>query len=169
MNFVRYEALAQILGMIGVIASLVFVGIQIKQSRDIALADIYQQRSAMQLDLALSHYSPEQVAVVIGKMISDRTTITKEDYYVIGAVMSASYVYYENIHFQHQLGMITEEEWVATKKLMLNDLAGAPCALRMWETERGLVRESFASEVDNLLLQLKLPPCDIPWLQGPSP
>jgi len=169
MTFLRYEALAQILGMIGVIASLVFVGIQIKQSRDIALADIYQQRTSMQLDIVLAQYSPEQVAVVIGKGMGDRTTITKEDYYVIVQMLNAGFIYYENIHFQYQLGMITEEEWFATKKLMSDDLAEAPCASWYWERSRGLVRESFALEVDNLLAQLKLPPCDIPALQRPSP
>ena len=169
MKFLRYEALAQILGMIGVIASLVFVGIQIKQSRDIALADIYQQRSSMQLDMMLSGYSPEQVAVVIGKVMGDRTTITKEDYYVIVQMLNASFVYYENIHFQYQLGLITEEEWFATKKLISNDLAEAPCAPLYWEWSRGAMRESFASEVDNLLAQLKPAPCEIPALQRPSP
>jgi len=107
--------------------------------------------------------------VVIGKLIGDRTTITKEDYYVIVQMLNASFIYYENIHFQYQLGMISEEEWVAAKKLISYDLAEAPCASRYWEKGRGTMRESFASEVDNLLAQLKLAPCDIPALQRPSP
>lgn len=38
----QYEDIARLLGVLGVIGSLVFVGYEIKQSRDIALADVYQ-------------------------------------------------------------------------------------------------------------------------------
>jgi hypothetical protein len=38
MKFLQYEVLAQILGTLGVIASLLFFGFEIKQSRDIAMA-----------------------------------------------------------------------------------------------------------------------------------
>jgi hypothetical protein len=48
----RIGAVPELLGMTGVIASLIFVGLEIKQSRDIAVADIYQQRSAMWIDIA---------------------------------------------------------------------------------------------------------------------
>ena len=43
----------QFLASIGVILSLIFIGVQIQQSREIAIADIYQQRTA----LLLQHFS----------------------------------------------------------------------------------------------------------------
>jgi len=43
----------QFLASVGVILSLIFVGVQIQQSREIAIADIYQQRTA----LLLQHFS----------------------------------------------------------------------------------------------------------------
>ena len=46
MNSARINDSLQIIGLFGVIASLVFVGLQLKQSHEIALAEIYQARTA---------------------------------------------------------------------------------------------------------------------------
>ena len=43
MKILRYQVLVQILGALAVSASLLFVGFELKQSRDIAIADIFQQ------------------------------------------------------------------------------------------------------------------------------
>ena len=44
----------QVLGMFGVIASLVFVGLQMKQTHDIALSNIYQTRSNATVEQAMA-------------------------------------------------------------------------------------------------------------------
>ena len=43
----------QLAASVGVILSLIFVGLEIKQSREIAIADIYQQRTAILIDEGL--------------------------------------------------------------------------------------------------------------------
>ena len=60
MKIFSYEVLAQALGVPGICASLLFVGYEIKQSKDIAIADIYQQRATMWKDIEMGFYSPEQ-------------------------------------------------------------------------------------------------------------
>ena len=50
----------QILGLAGLIASLLFVGLELQQSREIAIADIYQQRAALVIQVQTSMFSPEQ-------------------------------------------------------------------------------------------------------------
>ena len=79
MKIIRTDVIAQLLGILGVIASLLFVGFEIKQSRDIAIADIYQQRSSMALDIALSKYSPEQVAKAMSTVRDDPLKMTEHD------------------------------------------------------------------------------------------
>jgi hypothetical protein len=169
MKFVRYEVFVQILGMFGVIASLLFVGFEIKQSRDIAIADIYQQRTSMALDIALNRYSPEQVAEVTNMLIDDPQKMTRQDVQLLSDIMAANFIYYENLHFQYQLGMIGEEEWNASKKLISVGFLLAPCSPVWWGQVKETWRESFASEVDSLLLQLEMAPCTVPVWQQEQP
>jgi hypothetical protein len=153
----------QLLGIIGVIISLIFVGLQIKQSGDIATADIYQQRSAMWIDIALSKYSPEQYEAVITKRGSENSTLTEADIAVLGNLAAARFTYYENIHFQYQLGMINEEEWRATQRVISSDFL-KPCLSSYWRETKRYWRESFVSDIDTLQQQLDIPTCDIPDL-----
>ena len=169
MKLVRFDVIAQLLGMLGVIASLLFVGFEIKQSRDIAMADIYQQRSAMALDIALSKYSPEQAGKVMNTAREDRLKLTKQDTQVLSFILEASFIYYENVHFQYQLSLIGEEEWAASKKLISRGFEVAPCSPVWWSHTKETWRESFASEVDGLLEQLDLAPCNVPVWQQEQP
>lgn len=169
MKFIRYDVIAQLLGILGVIASLLFVGFEIKQSRDIAIADIYQQRSSMALDIALSKYSPEQVANVMSTVRDDRLKMTQQDVLVLSDILEASFIYYENVHFQYQLGMIGEEEWAASKRLISRGFELAPCSRVWWRQTKETWRESFASEIGSLLEQLDMAPCTVPvWQQEQS-
>ena len=169
MKFIRYDVVAQLLGILGVIASLLFVGFEIKQSRDIAMADIYQQRSAMALDIALSKYSAEQVAKAMSTVRDDPLKTTQEDALVFSELLVANFIYYENVHFQYQLSLIGEEEWAASKRLISRGFEVAPCSPVWWSHTKETWRESFASEVDGLLEQLDLAPCNVPVWQQEQP
>lgn len=154
----RFEALLQFLGMLGVIASLVFVGFEIKQSRDIALADIYQQRSAMWMEMQLSRLPPEQYRIAYNKVQRDPTTLTAEDIGIFEDMFYAKLTLYENLHFQYQLGLITDEEWAAAVANIRSDFS-LPCRTRWWQEDRHNWRTSFADNVDRLLIKLAPGPC----------
>ena len=159
MKFIRYEIIVQILGMAGVIGSLLFVGYEIKQSRDIAMADIYQQRTAMWLEIALSRYSPEQYRMAMNKALYNLKTMTKEDEDVLRDSMYARFSFYENLHFQHQLGLISDEEWGATIVNISDDIS-EPC-FNFWNAnERKFWRPSFANEIDFLKSKLTTAECE---------
>jgi len=159
----RIGAVLEVLGMTGVIASLIFVGLEIKQSRDIAVADIYQQRSAMWIDIALSKYSPEQYETVVDKFSEENFQLTDFDVELLRNLLAARFTYYENLHFQNQLGMTPKEEWENVKVNILGDLS-KPCVPGWWRSMSKFWRASFASEVDALLNQLQSQTCDIPEL-----
>jgi hypothetical protein len=51
MNSSKINDWLQVVGLFGVIASLVFVGLQMRQDREIALSEAYQDRTAISLSL----------------------------------------------------------------------------------------------------------------------
>ena len=155
-----FERWAQAFGFLGVIASLLFVGLEIKQSRDIAHAEIYQHRASMLLDKNLGLVSPEQIEVTLSKIYDGEAELTQFDAVVLDSVMERDFIYFENVHFQYQLGMISEEEWSSTRKLVQFGFL-RPCAAPWWERTKGLWRNSFVAEVDSLIPQVDLSPCKL--------
>ena len=47
----RWKDLAELVGIFAIVASLIFVGVELQQTRKIAIADVYQQRAAMNIEL----------------------------------------------------------------------------------------------------------------------
>ena len=158
MKIISYQVLAQIFGALAICASLLFVGYEIKQSRDIAIADIYQQRAALWKDIEMGLYSPEQFESAYKKIWAENVTLTRFDMFVLSNAASVRFNYYENVHFQNQLGMIGEEEWNTTKLNIPLEFY-FPCSASYWERARGFWRPSFAAEVDKLIPKTGIPPC----------
>ena len=59
----------QVVGVFGVILSLIFVGLEIQQSREIAIADIHQQKAAMAIQVQQGFVSVDRYNVAIEKAL----------------------------------------------------------------------------------------------------
>ena len=120
----------QAVGMAAVIASLIFVGLQLKQSQEIAIAAQYQAR----LDAASGHYTAilqsDAGLRVIGADImvdiaSDEAAppefkawaasqpVEELAFRAIGATLLLKS--HDNVYFQYQSGFLSEEAWEALR------------------------------------------------------
>jgi len=109
----------QVIGIFAVVVSLVFVGFQLKQSQDIAIAGQNQERQSVafdyyswqgQIDELVDHYGArhrEHLNDSIGteNSRSDRSI----GFSYIKSRMRLSI--YDNNHFQFESGFMTEESW----------------------------------------------------------
>lgn len=145
-----YQWFAQMGAALGVIASLVLVAYELKQSQKVATADIYQQRSAMALAQLTSLYSPELLQQAHHRATYEPDAITITDLVMLRYELQALLIYFENEHFQYQIGMLSEEEWSAAKGLLVFELDN-PCKLRVWRTSAEAWRDSFAAEVNAIV------------------
>jgi hypothetical protein len=108
----RINEWLQVVGMFGVIGSLIFVGLQMKQTQQIALSGTYQSRSNATVDSLVAVIgSPEFLSAnaKIYKNKSDELTMQEAiawEYY-LGAEMTL----FENNHQQYELGFLSEEHW----------------------------------------------------------
>ena len=139
----------QFLASVGVILSLIFVGVQVQQSREIAIADIYQQRTA----LLLQHFSfAVPTETEFRAWMKDRAgePLNPDEKYALTNRYAARIAYWENNHFQYQIGLLPEEQWEASKN-SIRGQANRQAFLDTWEQERFQLRRSFADEIDGLL------------------
>ncbi len=149
MNSSKLNDWLQIFASVGVILSLIFVGFQIQQSREIAIADIYQQRTALLLQQIAFSTPPEEVLQALNKEWADES-LSRSDEWVLYMSTASRLAYWENNHFQYQLGLLSEEQWEASRNA-IRDVSTNPRFLKTWELEHDIVRKSFAEAVDEIL------------------
>jgi len=139
----------QILGFAGLIASLVFVGLELRQSREIAIADVYQQRAAMLIDVHSITLSSELLYDVYNKASSGEP-LNSGDQILMATGLTPIFTYWENNHFQYEMGLLSEEQWVSSRNAM-EAVLQRPDVKLWWQSERSEMRKTFADIVDELL------------------
>lgn len=102
----------QVAGLFGVIASLIFVGFQMKQSHEIALSATYQARAQMSVETNLvSSSSPEFTSATAKLYQGEIDKITPQEFVALEYNFAAAVSMWENQHFQYLSGFLPEEHW----------------------------------------------------------
>jgi len=141
----------QLAASVGVILSLVFVGLEIQQSREIAIADIYQQKTAILIQ-QLSFGMPAERVFEAGRKSRLGEDLSADDEWAIYISLAARIAYWENNHFQYQMGLMPEEQWQASRNSIARRAKVDPNFIVAWARERAVVRRSFAEMVDQILM-----------------
>lgn len=102
----------QVVGMFGVIASLIFVGMQMKQTHEIALSSTYQARSDAAMEFLVSGVDSLTLLSAYAKTYSGRSgDLTMQEAIAMELYLGANMVQFENNHLQYKMGFLSEEHW----------------------------------------------------------
>jgi hypothetical protein len=144
----------QVVGLFGVIGSLLFVGLQMKQEHEIALSQIYQARSDTTVEqLRGLADNPIMLSAIAKRRRGDPDSLTVEEQLAMAFNGQAALMIYEAIHYQYQNGFIDEEHWSRTKTKIKNALVVSN--LRpVFESSRDEWRDSFAVILDGLIAEI---------------
>ena len=154
----------QVVGIFALVASLVFVGLQLRQEREIALGAQFQQRVNAALDLWISNDDSEYDILHYGNSFID-----DPDYDgVLGdaatpelfghAYISARKVFLllENHHYQYTSGFYDEATWETFRRHTENYLAGNRFARAMVRHHTWLFHPDFLELCEQILAELDL-------------
>lgn len=97
----------QVVGIFALVASLIFVGMQMKQTHEIALANQFQARTAEFLAMSRTGVEVNWTYPSLRPFVTDQ--ISAAD--LSGAVWA--WAIFDNHHFQYESGFLTEEAWQA--------------------------------------------------------
>ncbi len=115
MDIAKINDWLQVVGIFGVIASLVFVGMQMKQTHEIALANTYNDRAAQTVDAESASLGTPQYFSGMAKIYSSRRDeLTAEEYIALESEFTAFITIFENSHFQYEMGFLPEDHWQKT-------------------------------------------------------
>ena len=114
-NLEKFSSFFQLVGVIGVIASLIFVGLELRQTQKISMANTQQERNSALYNIfntfTLTDTDWQSIAFENNtKYEFTKDEIARRNLYHI------SWFFYENDFFQYKQGLVTEEVWTAKKK-----------------------------------------------------
>ncbi len=166
----KVNLLVQMVGMVAVVCSLVFVGLQLRQSQKIALAAQYQAR----MDAASSHYtsilqSPTALKVIGTDVQADmlakdelsleikewvqQQPVEELGFRTVGAIILLKN--HDNVYMQYQSGFLSEEAWIplrAQLKLALADERS--WTLGLYLENKDIWRVSYRELIEELMKEL---------------
>ena len=118
MKKVSLDTWIQLLGMVGLLGGLIFVGLELRQTQRIALAEMEQRRSEQTTNRALAFLEGEvetwaKVQGVPLSELSPKERMVREMHWSWAAQMQ------QNTLFQYQEGFISESQWDVIAEIIL--------------------------------------------------
>ena len=109
----------QVVGLFAVVLSLIFVGFQLKQSQDIAVAGQNQERQSVVNDYYAALIQKDEIVDYYGARHREHLEVNVDtERPRSDRMIGLSYIrtrmrlsIYDNNHFQYQLGFMTVESW----------------------------------------------------------
>ena len=163
MSIMELGALGEVLGSIAVLATLVYLSVQIRQNtrvmnegRKLALAQTYQVRSdALQMMLVHAADS-EHIGPIISKLtgagspedVSALEQLSNVERQRFRLWQIAQETHWDNMFFQYQQGFIDEEYYRDSFRTRVKRLAPTWRALKV-----AGARQSFNAEIDSILTE----------------
>ncbi len=112
MNSQRLNDWLQIVGLFGVIGSLIFVGLQLNQTQAIAESQTYQNRTATIVELNVGAMSsPEFLSGVSKIYVNKLDELTMQEAIALEWWFGTNLAVYENNLLQLHSGFLTPEHW----------------------------------------------------------
>lgn len=158
MDFAKMNDWLQVIGMFGVIASLMFVGLQMKQTHEIALSNTYQARAHASVERNMAAITSPVLLSAEAKIWIGRTDkLTAHEIVALAHNFYADMDTYENNHYQFESGFLSEEHW-HQNLLDLRCIFTNPVYQEMWTSEN--YRESFSELIQGMISDLREEPSD---------
>jgi hypothetical protein len=144
----------QVVGIFALVASLVFVGLQMKQSHDIALSVAYQSRAATGIDMTSARAANEKgLAAWYANDAASIDDLSAEEVRA-GTMLAAGFrIAIDNALYQNENGFVSDEFWAAVRE----DMKGSMRLLFLrhyFESRRHLMRPSYKAVVDEIIKEL---------------
>jgi hypothetical protein len=164
----NWRDLTEIVGFVSIVGGLIFVGLQLRQSQEIAIASQYQERASTAVDYYSSQMQNERAlvskAAEIAAAVKSGTASPALQAFVenrspesIGMWFYQRRVFFvmlDNFHFQYRSGFMADESWDAFLRQLRAELADHATAAyyRDYGTNS---RESFEELCELILKEIE--------------
>ena len=159
MNWDAIGAIAELLGAVGVIASLVYLAGQIRQSREqmeqntrAMRASAYQEFTGQLHSTMMSAGENPQREHAVMKGWADFSGLSEEDAFRFTLWMTGVVHAFENAHYQYRMGMLDEDRW-QKHYADVRSIFQFPGVAQWWRAGPPNVSPEFVALVEEILAE----------------
>ena len=149
MSIMELGALGEFVGAFAVVATLIYLAYQIRQSRALLLSNAYQARTDAVTSVYLAMAQDASLVNLLGRANSGED-LSDDEQLRCATFVSIAFRNFENNHFQHQLGLLTEEHFEASEVALRGIFTSMPIYLQEWSVQKIQYRKSYVEWVDSL-------------------
>ena len=111
-----WKSIAELIGIAAIVASLIFVGLQMRQSHDIALSQTHSARSGTVIEQIMSVAENQYYLSALAKRAAGKPDeITPIEHQALLQVANAAMFSIEDAFYQHRKGFLPDERWNASR------------------------------------------------------
>ena len=148
MNWDQLGAIGELVSGIAVLATLLYLAVQIRQAKHLMLSNAHQTRTDRNILLTRFMANDEQsLKRSIGQLELDELSELEKQRAVYAFSMTMRH--FEDMHYQRQLGVVDEETWDANLR-GAKQLVSTDTGAELWAMSRHMFRASFALVIDEL-------------------
>ena len=170
MNRANWKDGAELIGIGAIVLSLIFVGFQLKQSQEIAIAAQYQARLDTQVGILAAYVQSDVALRVVGerirssplpdgidqvkwKKLHDDTPVEVIGFHYLSSVIQLRS--FDNMYFQYQSGFLSQEAWLAFRVSLVRALSRDPSYVRVtYLRTKEENRPAFRAEVEREIAEI---------------
>ena len=165
----NWKETVELLGIGAIVASLIFVGLQLRQSQQIAIAAQYQERAntglefyynTIQIESQVNRRTRRLQRLIDLEALSDfdkgqLADLPPEDWAETDIVAIISILIFDNLHFQYQSGFVNEESWSFGRERLRNVLRNNYFARRQIMENGDRFRSGFVEVAQRLIREIE--------------
>jgi len=155
----------QVVGIFALVASLIFVGLQIRQEHQIARVQIYQERSSAATEAFIAAASsPDAMAALIKSAFADPNQemefggwagpITAQDMVLGSMQVNAFMTLLDNSHYQFQEGYLPLGHWESVREAVKGAAKTFPFFLFRMKASLNERRPEFRKELEKIIAEI---------------
>ena len=151
MNWEAVGAVGEILGAAGVIATLAYLAMQIRQNTRQTQASVAHTSAKALQDTRRSVYESAEVTEIWLKGTSHPDELSESDYYRFRLLMQNGIDGIWDIHSQTTVTGLSPESWQSQGVKVVERLLASPGGRRVWEQFGDNYTDEFRAEIDRIL------------------
>lgn len=144
MDIVELGAIGELVGGVAVVASLLYVGMQMRQGNRLARVQVHQEAARMSTDVAFR--TDAEAAALFRRGAAELQRLSPEERASLRARFVASMNYYEMLYYARQHGQVDDDLWESRVGRMRRNVSLSPPFWQEWKGEFGRAFQVFVDE-----------------------
>jgi len=155
MSLESLGSIGEFIGGLAVIASFIYLAVQIRQNTRSVRAATHHSSATAVLDVQNLFAQDRDLAKIFLQGAEAFEQLPPEERLRFDALMRSVFVYYEDLYFQHEQGLIDSHLWHGRQRSMVDHL-GRPGIVSWWRRVSHHFSDRFVSHIDDLLERASL-------------